>query len=271
MQHIKHFIFNTLQRLLKSQYSSLNYFHYLCKNIKIMTISEFIERYREAFGEAAPLPIAFGYSNTLATEIRSVPKCMIGAISKVRSGESLTLSVENVICGGGGLYTAFREMPERVPVFVSEVEHYKKTKEMVVEYIKALDIKITDKPYLNFVRIDKLERWEDTEAMLFFATPDMLSGLCTWAFYDNNASDAITTQFGSGCAAIVTFTIDEQRRGGRRCFLGMLDPSARPLVPENELTLTIPMCRFQEMLTTMNDSALYQKAFSAIKRRINKE
>ena len=88
-----------------------------------MTISEFIEKYREAFGEAAPLPIAFGYSPTPATEIRSIPKCMIGTISKVRCGESLTLSVENVVCGGGGLYTAFHEMLERVPVFVSEVEH----------------------------------------------------------------------------------------------------------------------------------------------------
>lgn len=29
------------------------------------------------------------------------------------------------------------------------------------------------------------------------------------------------------------------------------------------------MSRFKEMLTTMNDSALYQKAFSALKRRIN--
>ena len=53
-------------------------------------------------------------------------------------------------------------------------------------------------------------------------------------------------------------------------FLGMLDPSARPLVPENELTFTIPMSRFKEMLETMNDSALYQKAFSILKKRINK-
>ena len=51
----------------------------------------------------------------------------------------------------------------------------------------------------------------------------------------------------------------------------MLDPSARPLIPENELTFTIPMCRFKEMLGTMNDSALYQKAYSLLKRRINGE
>lgn len=235
-----------------------------------MTVNEFIERYRDAFGDAAPMPIAFGYSDNAVSEIKRVPKCMIGTISNVRHGESLTLTEENVICGGGGLYTAFREMPERVPMFVSEVEHYKQSKEMVIDYVNNLHIQITNKPYLNFVRIDKLKNWDEAEAILFFATPDILSGLCTWAFYDNNSSDAVTTQFASGCAAIVSFAINENRKNGNRCFLGMFDPSARPLVPENELSFTIPMCRFKRMLETMNDSALFQKAFSIIKKRINK-
>lgn len=235
-----------------------------------MTIQEFIIKFREAFGDAAPLPVSLAYGITPAAEVKSIPKCFIGAVSKVRNGDSLTLCADNVLCGGGGLYTAFRPMPERVPVFVSEIEHYKNTKEMVKDYVDSLAITITDKPYLNFVRIDKLNSWDDSEAMIFFATPDMLSGLCTWAFYDNNSPDAVTTQFASGCASIITFAVNENRNNGRRCFLGMLDPSARPLVPENELTFTIPMCRFKEMLTTMNDSALYQKAFSALKRRINR-
>lgn len=235
-----------------------------------MTVKGFIEKYRQAFGEKAPLPIAFGYSDTSVSEIRSVPKCLVGSISNVRHGNSLTLSAENVICGGGGLYTAFTEMPERVPIFVSEVEHYKKTKEMVVDYVRGLNIELTQKPYLNFVRIDNLKEWSDAEALLFFATPDMLAGLSSWAFYDNNSADAVVTQFSSGCASIVTRAISENKSGGRSCFIGMLDPSARPLIPENELTFTIPMCRLMEMLETMDDSSLYQKAFSALRRRINK-
>ena len=236
----------------------------------MMTIQEFIIKFREAFGDAAPLPVSLAYGATPAAEVKSVPKCIIGAVSKVRYGDSLTLCADNVLCGGGALYTAFRPMPERVPVFVSEVEHYKKTKEMVKDYVDSLAITLTDKPYLNFVRVDKLSSWDDAEAMIFFATPDILSGLCTWAFYDNSSPDAVTTLFASGCASIITFAVNENQNCGRRCFLGMLDPSARPLVPENELTFTIPMSRFKEMLDTMNDSALYQKAFSALKRRINK-
>ena len=236
-----------------------------------MTPREFIESFRKAFGEAAPLPIAFWYGDTAVNADSRVPRCMIGAIRKVCDGCALTLTAENVQCGGGGLYTAFRPMPEHVPIFVSKTEHYKQTPEQVRTYVESLDIEITDKPYLNFVRVDKLTSWEGVEAVVFFATPDILSGLCTWAFYDNDAEDAVTTKFASGCAAVISFATVENRRGGRRCFLGMLDPSARPLVPKNELTFAVPMCRLSEMLTTMSDSALYQKAFSVVRRRIEGE
>lgn len=236
-----------------------------------MNIQEFIENYREAFGESVPLPIVFGYSNTPAEAPRNVPRCVIGAISKVREGSPLTLTAENVKCGGGGLYCGFTEMPERVPAFVSQIEHYKQTPEQVKDYVSALDIRLTEKPYLNFVRIDKVEHWDDMEGVLFWATLDVLSGLTSWAFYDNNRVDAVCTPFGSGCSNIVSWAVKEHRDGGSRCFIGMLDPSARPLVPKHELTFVVPKHRFVEMLGTMKGSALFQHAFSVVRKRINGE
>lgn len=236
-----------------------------------MTIQEFIAKYREAFGESVPLPVAFGYSDKAVTEVKKIPRCMIGAIRKVCDGEPLTLSADNVLCGGGRLYTAFAPMPERVPAFVSEAEHYKQTKELANEYIGRLDIRLSDKPYLNFIRMDRLESLNDMEGILFFATPDVLSGLCSWTFYDNNDDDAVCARFASGCCSIVTFAVKENRTGGRRCFIGLLDPSARPLVPGNELTFTVPVSRFKEMMNTMDQSALFQKAYSIVRKRINGE
>jgi hypothetical protein len=236
-----------------------------------MTPQQFIEKFREAFGEAAPLPIAFWYGDTAVNPESRVPRCMIGAIRKVCEGNALTLTAEHVQCGGGGLYTAFCQMPDRVPLFVSETEHYKRTPEQVRAYVEGLEIEITDKPYLNFVSVDKIDSWDGVEAIVFFATPDILSGLCTWAFYDNDSDDSVVTKFASGCAAVVALATTENRKGGRSCFLGMLDPSARPLVPKNELSFAVPMSRFKEMLLTMVDSALYQEAFTVVRRRINGE
>lgn len=236
-----------------------------------MDIEGFIAKYREAFGEDVPLPVAFGYSDKAATEVRKIPRCMVGAIRKVCDGEPLTLSAGNVLCGGGGLYTAFAPMPDRVPVFVSETEHYKQSKEQVEKYIARLDIRLSEKPYLNFVRMDHIDNLDEVEGILFFAVPDVLSGLCSWAFYDNNDDDAVCTRFASGCCSIVAFAVKENAEGGRRCFIGMLDPSARPLVPKDELTFTIPAGRFKEMMNTMERSALFQKAYSIVRKRINGE
>lgn len=231
-------------------------------------IQTFLQKYKEAFGDTAPRPIAFGYSDVPEAEVKKIPRCIIGNIRKVCDGESLTLSKENVTCGGGGLYTAFAPMQERIPVFVSETEHYKQTPEQVKEYIEGLDIHPAEKPYLNFVRMDRISSLDDVEGILFFATPDVLSGLCSWAFYDNNDEDAVTAKFASGCCSIVTFATRENRNNGRRCFIGMLDPSARPLVPANELSFVIPTCRFREMVQTMEDSALFRKAYSIVRKRI---
>ena len=233
-----------------------------------MTLLEFIARYREAFGESTPLPVAFGYSDRAATEVRKIPRCIVGAIRKVCDGEPLTLTAGNVQCGGGSLYTAFAPMPERVPAFVAEVEHYKQTREQVEEYIGRIGIRLSEKPYLNFVRLDQLEDPDEAEGILFFATPDVLSGLCSWAFYDNNDTDAVCVPFASGCCSIVTFAAKENASGDRRCFIGMLDPSARLLVPKDELTFTLPACRFKEMMQTMEQSALFRKAYSAVRERI---
>lgn len=108
-----------------------------------MSVAEFINRYIEAFGVSVPFPIALWYGDEPVTEIKKIPRCFIGAISKVRDGNPLTLCAENVTCGGGSTYTAFKEMPEYVPRFVSEVEHYKETPEMVQEYANDLGITLS--------------------------------------------------------------------------------------------------------------------------------
>lgn len=79
-----------------------------------MTPQEYVLKFREAFGEAAPLPIAFWYDNRAVNAESRVPRCMIGAIRKVCNGSTLTLTSEKVQCLGGALYAAFRPMPDQI-------------------------------------------------------------------------------------------------------------------------------------------------------------
>lgn len=140
---------------------------------------------------------------------------------------------------------------------------------MVIEYIDRLGVTKTENRYLHFARMDKVDSLDLIEGVLFLATPDILSGLVTWACYDNNSEDAVVTQFGSGCSVTVTQTILENHRGGRRTFIGFFDPSVRPYFELDILSYTVPMSRFKEMYHTMRSSCLFDThAWGKIKERI---
>lgn len=234
-----------------------------------MDIKTFIGNYHEAFGPQAELPIAFWYSDRAETAAEKVSGCLFKCMRQVRQGCSVSLSKDTITCGGGRLYTGFDGMPERVPGFVSQKEHYKETPEMVVRYIDGLQISRTEKAYLNFARMDKLSSFDVAEGIMFLANPDMLSGLATWAFYDNNAPDAVSTPFGSGCCSVITQAVAENSRQGRRTFLGFFDPSVRPYFEKDLLSFTIPMSRFREMYHTMRRSCLFgTHAWGIIKERL---
>jgi hypothetical protein len=73
-----------------------------------------------------------------------VPRCIIGALAKVREGQAFAFSVDTVGCPGGKRYLGFAEnlMPD-FEYFLScgipgkmEGERYKKSPEMVKEYMK---------------------------------------------------------------------------------------------------------------------------------------
>ena len=163
-----------------------------------MDIHTFIANYQEAFGQHAELPIAFWYSDRMEASTEKVTGCLFKCMKQVRDGKTVSLSNETITCGGGKFYTGFTEMPERVPGFVSLKEKYKKTPEMVVDFVNELQIPKADKAYLHFARIDKIPSFDEVEGVLFLPTPDILSGLVTWTFFDNNALDAVAAPFGSG-------------------------------------------------------------------------
>lgn len=234
-----------------------------------MDIREFIQNFKEAFGEKAQLPLLFGYSDKPIADTEKIGGCFFKGLQAAREGTPVSLSIEVIGCGGGKLYTGFTDMPERVPGFVSLKEKYKKTPEMVTDYVNGLNMKRTEKPYLNFTRIDKAESFEGTEGVMFYATPDMLSGLSGWAFYDTNEPDAVVSMFGSGCSTVVSMTVVENEKKGHRCFLGLLDPSVRPWVGKNELSFTIPFSRFVPMMETMKDTFLFgSHAWEKVKQRL---
>lgn len=234
-----------------------------------MDVKTFIDRYRTAFSENAELPIAFWYSDDLSGELEKTQGCLFKAFPLVRSGETVSMNAETIGCGGGKFYTGFSSMGEHIANFVSKKERYKSTPESVLSHIADMEVSRCEKKYIHFARIDRLDSFSAVEGIIFLATPDILTGLCSWVFFDNDSTEAVATLFNSGCSATITRTTNENRRGGSRTFLGLFDPSVRPFFESNLLSLSIPMSRFREMYDTMLESCLFDTpAWSKVKDRI---
>lgn len=81
------------------------------------------------------------------------------------------------------------------------------------------------------------------------------------------SDEFLASQLGS---AVVTQATIENRKGGKRTFLGFFDPSVRPHFEADKLSYTIPMSRFKKMYETMRQSCLFDThAWGKIKERMN--
>ena len=231
-----------------------------------------VKDYEEAFGHNAALPIAFWHSDTPIAEPEKTGGCFIPVLEDARCGYPVSLDAETMLCGGGKCYCGLAPLPAYVPSFVSEKEHYKASAELVERAISQMDIQVSPYKYINFQRLDLMDEGIDYYGVLIFATPDILSGLVSWAYYDNASQDAVAVPWGSGCSATIRAVIRENELMGRQCFIGFFDPSVRPNVNKNELMFAIPKSRLEEMAEYIRDTCLFKgKAWPKVRERINPE
>jgi uncharacterized protein (DUF169 family) len=242
--------------------------------------NKFLALWKKYFNDAE-LPITFYYTDEAghAPAVRpgALPRCVIGALEKVREGQSLSFDADAVGCPGGKRYLGFTEslMPD-FEYFLScgipgklEGERYKKTPEMVREYMKkqAPVMKAPGK-YIVFKRWDSLEAGVDPEVVIFFAMPDVLAGLFTLASFDEVEENMVVAPFGSGCASIVQYPYIETKSTAPKTCIGMFDISARPFVTAGTLTFAAPISKFIRMVDNMEESFLITPSWAKVQKRI---
>ncbi|MDQ7822302.1 MAG: DUF169 domain-containing protein [Candidatus Eremiobacteraeota bacterium] len=237
----------------------------------------------DRYFHGAELPIAFFYTdNPKKGELARSAKghrCMIGDLALVRKGKSLLFNADNLTCPGGKRYLGYSQvLAPKFEYFLScgipgelEGERYKKSPEIVKEFIKHVPTFEAPGKYIAFVRWDHLADEDEPEAVIFFAGPDVLSGLFTLANFDAASLEGhVGTPFGSGCMSIVHYPLLEKKKDEPRAILGMFDPSARPSVPDWSITFTVPPKRFRTMVLNMEESFLTTPSWNLVSRRIEK-
>jgi uncharacterized protein (DUF169 family) len=230
--------------------------------------------------DGSPLPIAFFYTDQEGAAPQAKPptghRCVVADISRVRNGRSLSFDVGSIGCFGGKKYLGYAEgfMPN-FEYFLScgipgklEGERYKKSPELVKEVVKSLPKFKAPSQYIVFKRWDKVAKDDDPQVVIFFGTPDIISGLFTLANFDQADSNGVFCPFGAGCATIVLYPFLEQLSTNPRGVLGMFDVSARPCVPVDTFTFAVPMGRFVAMVENMEESFLTTGSWEKVRKRI---
>ena len=242
----------------------------------------FLERWARYFPQA-DLPIVFYYTDDVSrAEPPPAPKgfrCVVCDLAKVRKGTSLRFDAKVLGCGGGKRYLGFvHELRPNFEFFLScgipgemEGERYKKSPELVREFMKDQPVFEAPGKYIVFKRWDKLDATDDPLVAIFFASPDVLSGLFTLANFDETDPCAVVAPFCSGCAAIVGYPYGQFASQRPRAVLGMFDISARPCVPPGELTFAVPLPKFVQMVDNMEESFLITKSWKKVMSRIDRQ
>ncbi|OGF98552.1 MAG: hypothetical protein A2Z86_03760 [Candidatus Glassbacteria bacterium GWA2_58_10] len=240
---------------------------------------KFINLWQRYF-PGAELPITFYYTEReLSAEM--VPpahkqSCLICELAQVRRGKSLLFDCESLGCGGAQRYLGFvQELRPNFEYFLScgikgelEGERYKKTPGLVLEVMKRMPVVSAPHPYIVFKRWDRLEDLDSPEAVIFFATPDVLSGLFTLVNFDREDPDGVFAPFAAGCGSIVHYPYLESQADDPRAVLGMFDVSARPCVGAGVLSFAVPMVKFSSMVENMEQSFLITGSWNKVQKRI---
>ncbi len=241
---------------------------------------KFLSRWKKYFNNAE-LPITFYYTDeeVAVEKVRpgSVHRCVIAALKGVRQGKSLCFDADGIGCPGGKRYLGFSQkiMPD-FEYFLScgitgklQGERYKKSPELVrsaMEYQQP--IKAPGR-YIVFKRWDHLSEDDTPSVVIFFARPDVLSGLFTLSNFDQAEPNGVIAPFGSGCSTIVHYPFLETAADRPRAIIGMFDVSARPFVNEAEISFSVPLSKFITMINNMDESFLITKSWKIIQKRID--
>jgi len=239
----------------------------------------FVEGWQK-YCPGAELPISFEIGERSTTAERAKTPggwhCIICDLARVRKGASLVFDRTSVTCSGGLFYMGYEtRRSEHFRYFLSygkpgvvEGERYKKTPEIVDDMdTRHVSLPAGDRFY-TFRRWDKLTPEDNPDVVIFFARPEVLSALFTLANFDQADPNGVICPFGSGCSSIIHYPRLEQMTNNPRAVFGMFDPSARPCVPVDILTLAIPMKKFDKMIGSMDESFLITRTWEKVKTKI---
>lgn len=236
-----------------------------------------------AFGPKAGPPISRELEEQGQLNMQEVFQnfsCVIGNIWLARKKRGTAyISTEEYGCPGGIFYCSMMKPNIRfIEHYVTtgfegtpiHGERYLPSPEAMRKFLDTVNPRKAPAKYCLFKPLSLFSGSEVPEFVIFFARPEVLSGLFTHTTFTTGEADSVASPFGAGCTNIVSWPLYYQQQGIEKAVLGGFDPSARKYMKTDELTFTVPWSLYQKMLKALPDSVFnVDGAWTTVRKKIN--
>jgi uncharacterized protein (DUF169 family) len=205
--------------------------------------------------------------------------CAMGHIWRARKKKTTAyFSATQFGCPGGAFWLGFNKpQTETIIHYVStgipnwtEGEFYCDSPDELRRIFEYVDPRPAPNTFCVVKPLSKFSEAEDPELITFFTRPESLSGLHQLAAYVTNDPEVVVSPWGAGCGSAVIWPLHYLSKGENRAVIGGWDPSARKFFKTDELSFTVPLAMFGDMLNRFEESFLKTKSWATVQKKIER-
>lgn len=214
-------------------------------------------------------------------EVMKYFSCVIGNIWLARKKKAAAyISSEEYGCPGGVYYTSMVKPNIRfIESYVTtgfegtpiHGERYLPSPESMRTFLDKVEPRDAPGKYCIFKPLSLFEDSEEPEFIIFFARPEVMTGLFTLTTFTTGDVDCVATPFGAGCTNIVGWPLYYKEKGLEKAVLGGFDPSQRKFMKTDEMTFTVSLSLYKKMLKAMPESLFnVEGAWSGVRKKVDR-
>jgi uncharacterized protein (DUF169 family) len=238
----------------------------------------------KAFGPKKGVPISRELEDKGELNMQEVMKsfsCVMGNVWLARKKQAAAfISAEHYGCPGGVYYCSMLTPHLRfIERYVStgfegtpvEGERYMPNPDAMREFMLEVTPRKAPAKYCIFKPLSHFSEEEQPEFVIFFARPEVVSGLFTQATFATGDMQCVVSPFGAGCTNMIGWPLYYKERGEEKAVLGGFDPSARKFMKTDELTFTMPLSLYEKMLAALPESMFTRDtAWKSVRKKVDR-
>ncbi|GAB6191441.1 DUF169 domain-containing protein [Desulfocastanea catecholica] len=205
--------------------------------------------------------------------------CAIGHIWRARKKKTAAyFSAERYGCLGCAFWMGFNKPQlETIIHYVStgipnhmEGEHYCDSPDRLRHIFENLDPEPAPGKFCVFKPLNQFTDEEQPLFIVVFDRPEAIAGMHQLAAFVTGDPLCVVSPWSAACGSMVAWPMYFQARGENRAVLGGWDISARKFFKGDEVTLTVPLAMFEQMVARYRESFLMKKSWTTVKKKIER-